>query len=119
MAMSAVQSGFTGVLFLFLALVLEGPPRLSQISAAGWGAVVYLAVGCTCAAYLLQNLALCKIPANTVSLLLCTEPVFTAAAAALLLGETLSGRGWLGAGMVLASLLLASRMQLREGNGKM
>ena len=42
-----------------------------------------------------------------------------AAAAALLLGETLSGRGWLGAGMVLASLLLASRMQLREGNGKM
>lgn len=119
MAMSAAQAGFTGAACLVLALVFEGPPQLSQISAAGWGAVVYLAAGCTCAAYLLQNLALCKIPANTVSLLLCTEPIFTAAAAALLLGETLSGRGWLGAGMVLASLVLASGMQLREGRGRM
>ncbi|MFQ8601039.1 MAG: EamA family transporter [Oscillospiraceae bacterium] len=67
---------------------------------------------------MLQNLALRRIPANTVSLLLCTEPIFTAAAAALLLGEALSGRGWLGAGMILASLLLASWLQLREERGK-
>lgn len=118
LAMSAVQAGFTGAACLVLALAFEGPPQLARITPAGWGAVVYLALGCTCAAYLLQNLALRRIPANTVSLLLCTEPIFTAAAAALLLGEALSGRGWLGAGMILASLLLGSWLQLREEHGK-
>ena len=72
------------------------------------GAVVYVALGGTCAAYVLQNVAMHHISATFAALAFCTEPVFTALFAYLLLGETLSAQGFVGAGIVLAGVMAAS-----------
>ena len=78
-----------------------------------WISLVYLAVGCTLAGYLLQNQALRMISAKTVSLLMCFCSVMTATFSFLILHERLSAAGLIGAGMILfgvvAETLLANR----------
>ena len=59
----------------------------------------------------LQNCALEKLPSTTVSLLLTGEPVFTAAFSYLLLGETLSLLGWIGAGLIVTSVVMATTIE--------
>ena len=93
---------------MIFTLVFEGVPDLSSIPPVGWGVIVYLAVGCTCIAYLFQNMALRHVPATFVALSFCSEPIFTAIASYFLLGEVLSGKGILGAVLILISIVMAS-----------
>ena len=61
-----------------------------------------------------MNLSLEKLPSTTVSLLLTGEPVFTAIFSYVLLGETLSFMGWVGAGLIVASVVLATCVEGRQ-----
>ena len=57
-------------------------------------------------------------PADT-AILLTTEPVFAAMAGVSLSGDTLSPRGWLGAGMILVSTLVVAVSQVgRRGRAR-
>lgn len=113
-ALSTAQAGVTAVVSFIFAFIFEDVGSLAQVSAAGWGSVVYLAVACTCIAYILQNIALRKVSATFVSLAFCTEPVFTAIASFLLLGERLSAGGLIGAALIAAGIILASIMPSEE-----
>lgn len=53
---SASQAGLTAVISLALAAGLE-EFQIGSVTPAAWGVVAYLAIGCTCIAYLLQNTA--------------------------------------------------------------
>ena len=75
---------------------------------------MYLAVACTCIAYILQNIALRKVSATFVSLAFCTEPVFTAIASFFILGERLSLAGLAGAVLIAIGITLASVMPSSE-----
>jgi drug/metabolite transporter (DMT)-like permease len=108
LTVTVMQTGFTGLFCVVSALIFEGIPNLAGIPPMGWGVIVYLAVGCTCIAYLFQNISLRKMPATYVSLILCSEPIFTAAASYFLLGELLSAGGFLGAALIMAGIILAS-----------
>lgn len=106
--MSTIQSGFTGLFCLIFALVFEDFPGFAGISLVGWYVIIYLAVGCTCVAYLLQNIALNHLPATYVALTFCSEPIFTAIASYFLLGEILSAKGFIGAALIMLSIIIAS-----------
>ena len=105
---SVMQTGFTGLFCFVSALLFEDIPTLSSIPPVGWGVIVYLAVGCTCIAYLFQNIALRHVPPTYVALAFCSEPIFTAIASWILLGELLSLKGFVGAALILASIIIAS-----------
>lgn len=107
---ATVQAAATALTSVVLALCFEGVPALGQVSAASWGCVLYLGVAATFAAYLVQNLALKRLPSTTVSVLLCAEPVCTAAASFLLLGETLGAIGILGATLIIGGTVAATLM---------
>lgn len=108
-ALSTIQCGAAAILCIACMFLFEGGLDLQALSnRKALGAVVYVALGGTCAAYVLQNVAMHHISATFAALAFCTEPVFTALFAHLLLGETLSAQGFVGAGIVLAGVMAAS-----------
>lgn len=110
-ALSAMQCAVSAVLATACALAMEGVFDLRTVTWEGAGAVLYLALGSTCAAYILQNKAIRHIPATFASLAYCTEPLFTAVFSYLLLGERLPPLGLAGGGLILAGVVAASAMK--------
>lgn len=106
--LSTIQSGVAAVICFIFAFLLEDGHALVQVGFAGWFTVVYLALGCTVVAYLLQNVALKHLSAVFVSLALCSEPIFTAIFSFFLLGERLTFTGIAGAVLIMTSIVLAS-----------
>lgn len=105
---STMQSGLTGLFCLLFAFIFEDFPGFTGIPFLGWGVIIYLAVGCTCLAYIFQNIALRHVPATYVALAFCTEPVFTAIASYFILGELLSAKGFFGSALIMISIIMAS-----------
>ena len=105
-AFTAVQAGTTAVCSVVLALLFESPAVLKDADTGAWLVVVYLAVTCTILAYLMQNIAIRYLSSRTVSMLQCTQPILTAAASFILLRETLSAAGLIGAALIIAAVLL-------------
>ncbi|MBR4131689.1 MAG: DMT family transporter [Oscillospiraceae bacterium] len=101
LTLTTVQAAASTTVAFLAALLFEGGVRVSQASCDIWAIIVYLAIGCTAAGYLLQNHALRSISARTVALLQCACPVFTAAFSYLILRERLSAAGMLGALIIL------------------
>lgn len=108
------QIGMAFVLSLVCAVLFEPPVALNQVTPFAWVTIAFLALLSTCLTFFLQNCALEKLPSTTVSLLLTGEPVFTAAFSYLLLGETLSFMGWIGAALIVASVVIATYVEGRQ-----
>jgi drug/metabolite transporter (DMT)-like permease len=108
---SAAQAGVTAFMSLVCALVFDDFSVVPNIAPAAWAVAVYLALTCTCIAYVLQNSALRYLSSGTVSMLQCTQPILTAMCAFLILGETLSLRGILGGLIIIGSILAANLME--------
>lgn len=102
---SATQIGATFVLSLAGALAFEPMIDIAAVQPVAWGVVVFLALLSTCLTFALQNAALTRLSSTTVSMLLCGEPLFTAAFSWIVLGEVLSGIGFAGAALLVACVL--------------
>jgi drug/metabolite transporter (DMT)-like permease len=85
----------------------RGWVELPRLTAAGWGALLFLAIACSALGYLFWYGALERIEASRVAALLYAEPLVTFMAAALLLGERVSTIVVIGGVLVLASVLVA------------
>ncbi|WP_017651328.1 DMT family transporter [Fortiea contorta] len=72
-----------------------------------WGAILYLGLVATAAVIWLQTLAMRWVPADEAALLYTLEPLFTVVFSFWLLGEHLGIRGFMGAVLVLAALILS------------
>ncbi len=107
-AMSAVQTGGAFLFSLGGAVASEPVPAFGEISIGAWAAVAFLAIAGTCLAFWLQNKALSHIPAATVSVILCSEPVVTAIVSFFVLGETLSAVGILGSAIIVGCTVAAT-----------
>lgn len=106
---SASQALITSVACLIFALLFEKAPDFTDSGLINeYVIILYLAVGCTFLSYLLQNTALSKLPATYISLTFCSEPIFTAIFSNIILGETLSPIGFLGASLIITGICLAS-----------
>lgn len=106
--LSTLQCLVAAALAGLCALLFGERLDIASITWTSAGAVIYLALGSTCIAYILQNKAMQHIPATFASLAFCTEPVFTALFSYILLGEVLPPIGFVGAGIILAGVMIAS-----------
>ncbi len=87
----------------------QGWRELPGLSLAGWGAVLFLGIGCSGLGYLFWYGALEKIEASRVSSFLYIEPFVTLLAAVLLLHETVQAVTIVGGLLVLVSVYLLQR----------
>ena len=115
LAVTALQIGVTAAISLLGAVCFDDPAVLARADTVAWGTVVYLALICSIAAYLLQNAAVNHLSAGTVSMLQCTQPILTAAVSYVLLRETLTGWGLVGAAVIVACLAADSWL---DGRGE-
>ena len=89
-----------------LGALTETPPDMAQLSQ--WiTPVLYTGVFSSGVAYTLQILAQKGSDPTVVSLLMSTESLFAAVAGALILGNRMSGREYLGCALMLAAVMLA------------
>lgn len=108
---AGTQIGMSFVMSLACALTAEPMVNITTVQPIAWSVIVFLALMSTCLTFFLQNLSLEKLPSTTVSLLLTGEPIFTAAFSYVLLGETLSVMGWLGAIVIVVSVVAATYVE--------
>ena len=92
-------------LFLFT----RGWRELPGLSPAGWGAVLFLGLGCSGLGYLFWYGALEQLEVSRVAAFLYLEPFVTFAAAVLLLGEPVTAAVVAGGLLILGSVLLVQR----------
>lgn len=112
---STVQLGVTAILSSILAFGMDDISALGRATPTAWAVVAYLAIGCSCVAYVLQNASLLHLESRMVSLLQCTQPVLTALFAFLMLGEVLQPAGLLGGTIILACIVAENAIpSLRE-----
>lgn len=109
--LTTVQTAMSVILCTGAAFLLEGGIHLETAGTTEWIIIVYLAILCTVAGYLLQNAALQSISSRMVALLQCTGPVMTAFFSFLILGERLNFAGLLGAGILLACVAAETLMK--------
>ncbi|MFE1625695.1 DMT family transporter [Brevibacillus reuszeri] len=99
------QLGFTALFGIFFSILFETPtlPHTPQ----SWLAVLSLSILCSAIGFVVQTVAQkYTTPAHT-GVIFSLEPVFAALFAFMVTGETLTLRGYIGAGLVLLSVLIA------------
>ena len=87
----------------------QGWRELPHVSLAGWGAVLFLGIGCSGLGYLFWYGALERIEVSRVAAFLYLEPLVTLVAAVLLLNEPVSVTTVAGGLLVLLSVYLMQR----------
>ena len=107
-AVTTLQIGTTAAISLVSALLFDRISVLQTVTPTAWTIVVYLAILCSIAAYLLQNAAVAHLSSSAVSMLQCTQPLMTAGVSFLLLGERLTATGWIGGALIIGCLVLDS-----------
>jgi drug/metabolite transporter (DMT)-like permease len=103
--LAVVQLGTAGL----LALAWAGVAGDLVVPASGevWVALVITSVVASAGAFLIQTRAQQEVSPTRTAVILTMEPVFAGLFGFLLAGERLSGRGWVGAGLILAGMLVA------------
>lgn len=98
------QLGVVGVVMLVLSLLFEQPhlPSSPRI----WAFAAFLGLFCSGVAFVVQAVAQKYTTASHVGLIFTLEPVFSAVVAFAFAGEKLLPRGYLGAALMLLSLVL-------------
>ena len=114
LTLTTAQAAASTLAALLSAFLFEGGVHIRQAAPDVWAVIVYLAIGCTAAGYLLQNHALRRISARTVALLQCACPVCTAVFSYLILRERLSAVGVLGAALILACVAAEIRLDSKN-----
>lgn len=100
----AMLAGWLMLLPVFVAR--SGWREIPNLTAAGWGALAFLGIGCSGLGYLFWYGALEKIEASRVAAFLYAEPLVTLAAAVILIGERVTPTAAAGGVLVLAGVLL-------------
>lgn len=108
----AVASTAFGALALWPAAMVEFAGRqFVRPSALEAGLVLYLAIGVTCVAYLLNLEGLRSMPASKAGVFMYIQPLVATGLGALLLHEPVTPRLVLGMGLILGGLTVAMRVQ--------
>ena len=104
-ALGVIQLGFVGLLSLLVSMFTE--TVMLPNTAVSWASILSLSILCTAVGYIVQTTAQQYTSATHTGLILSLEPVFSAIFAYSVLGEMLSARGYVGAAVLLFSVLIA------------
>lgn len=102
---SILQFGYAAVFAWAVTLLLE--PRPGAFTGADVGAILFLSLGCTAFALLLQNIGQKYTHPAAASIILSLESVFGVFFSVLLYGEELTGRLILGFILIFAAILIS------------
>lgn len=109
--LSMVQLGTVAALGI-LAMICFEKPELPE-TPVQWAAVVCLGLVCSAYGFVAQPIAQCYTTPEKIGLIFSLEPVFSAILSFLFLGEILGAKGYLGAGLIFAGVVLSKI--LKEG----
>jgi drug/metabolite transporter (DMT)-like permease len=115
--LGTLQIGFAAVILL-LTLPFGGRPYFHG-TAVVWVALGVTAVLATAAAFTIQSWAQQHLPASHTALIFTLEPVFAWLTSLLFFGEQLGRRAMLGAGLILAGILLAELRPTSRGKSQL
>lgn len=113
LTITVVQIVITAILSVAGALFFEPMVAFSSIAPSAWWVILYLAILSSIVSYFLQNAALEHISSGVVALTQCFEPIFTAIASFLILGEQLTIIGWSGAILIIICILYGNYIEMR------
>ena len=104
LALGVIELGIAGAMMTVIAFLTE-QPVLPQTPAV-WGSVLFLSICCTGVAFVVQSVAQQYTSATHVGLIFTLEPVFSGIVAYFVADERLLPRGYVGAALMLLSLLV-------------
>ncbi|EPF08545.1 hypothetical protein ICA_05556 [Bacillus cereus BAG1O-3] len=104
-ALGVIQLGFVGLFSLIFSFIIETPKLPSTTNS--WLIILALSIFCTAVAFIVQVIAQQYTTPTHTGLIFSLEPVFSAGFAFIFTGETLTGKGYLGATLILLSVLIA------------
>lgn len=104
-ALGILQLGFAGLFCIIISMITEGV-KLPN-TPISWFSVLMLSIFCTAIGYIVQSTAQQYTSATHTGLILSLEPVFSAILSYIFLKETLAARGYVGALLMLLSVLIA------------
>lgn len=113
---SVAQCAVSAVASIVFGFIFEDYSCLLTTDIRAWVCIVYLVLGCTVAAFILQNVAISHVSAVFVSLAMCMEPLFTAIFSYVFLHEKIGLVGITGSAMMLAGVVIASIISENEQN---
>ena len=122
LTLGVCQLGVAGVLMLLVSAIAEQPhlPQSPKI----WGAAIFLGLFCSGLAFVIQAVAQQYTSASHVGVIFTLEPVFSGIVAYFFANEKLLPRGYIGAALMLLSLLVMETdwsgllKKLRAGHGE-
>ncbi|MGA8939932.1 MAG: DMT family transporter, partial [Acidobacteriaceae bacterium] len=115
--LGTLQIGFAAVVML-VTLPLGGRPHFHG-TAMVWIALGVTAVLATAAAFTIQSWAQQHLPASHTALIFTLEPVFAWLTSLLFFGEQMGRRALVGAGLILAGILLAELRPTSRGRSQL
>ena len=110
--MGVLELGVAGAIMLVLSMLFEQPHWPS--TPAVWGSVLFLMIFCTGFAFVVQTVQQQYTSASHVGLIFTLEPLFSAIVAYFLAGEVLLPRGYLGAFLMMSSLIIMEAFPAKE-----
>jgi putative membrane protein PagO len=114
--LSSIGCGIAAALLLGASFLFEGGPVI-RLTAAGIGAILYLAVFGSVIAFSLTIRLIHELGANRVAMTVYVTPIAALVWGNLFRGETLGGRLLLGTALVVVGVWLASRVPLHASAG--
>jgi drug/metabolite transporter (DMT)-like permease len=106
---TAVSMGFGSAMLAPIYLARGGWHEYASLSAVGWGALLFLGIGCSGLGYFFWFAALERLETSQVAAFLYLEAPVTLAAAVSLLGEPVAASTIVGGGLVLAGVYTVQR----------
>jgi len=107
-SMTAGVMSSTAIVLLPFALAL-GNLNVTAIGVEGWGATIYMAVFCSVIAYFIWTVTLKGLTITHSAILLLLEIIWALILSFWFLGESFTPVAMVGAGLILVSILLASK----------
>ena len=106
-AVTWVQFFVAGVLFVAGALFTEPAPNAGWLEPGVVVAFLYLFLGATMIAQIMQNIGLAHVPPSQASIIMCTESLFAVTFSILFWGEAVTWNSVVGFTLIFAAVLLS------------
>ncbi|MGG3471091.1 DMT family transporter [Neobacillus pocheonensis] len=104
-SLGVLQLGFVGLFSMIFSIFMEKPKLPDNYES--WFSILALSIFCTAIAFIVQIIAQQHTSPTHTGLIFSLEPVFSAIFAFFFTGETLTTKGYLGATLLLISVLVA------------
>ena len=102
-----MQFSVAGIPFFIGALATEPAPDAGWLAPPVVASVLYLFLGATMSAQIMQNIGLAHVPASQASIIMCTESLFAVSFSALFWGERILWSSLVGFALIFAAVLMS------------